>query len=81
MGYGEFTGSTILEMSFTIIIEFMGVVFIAMLLGFMGKAIGQDRSFEGFITDRLEVIDEWILKLEKSNKPLFLQTKLYAGII
>ena len=40
VGYGEFSGSTIPEYVFTIIIEFMGVVFIAMLLGLMGKAIG-----------------------------------------
>jgi hypothetical protein len=40
VGYGEFSGSTNSEMWFTLIIEFMGVVFVAMLLGFIGKVIG-----------------------------------------
>lgn len=81
VGYGEFTGSTNTEYGFTIFVEFLGVTFIALLLGFLGKAVGNDYTFDGFITDRLDVIDNWALKLEKSNKPKFLSALLYSGII
>jgi hypothetical protein len=80
VGYGEFTGTTPLEYWVTIFFEFLGVTFIALLLGFLGKAIGHDVTFDGFITERLDVIDTWALKLEKSNQPKFLHTKLYSGI-
>ena len=80
VGYGEFAGSTVTEWWFTVCIEFLGVTFVAMLLGFMGKAIGQDVSFDGFITSRMDAIDTWVLKLEKSNKPKFLSPILYSGI-
>lgn len=80
VGFGEFSGSTVIEWWFTVCIEFLGVTFVAMLLGFMGKAIGQDVSFDGFITSRMDAIDTWVLKLEKSNKPKFLSPSLYSGI-
>jgi Ion transport protein len=78
VGYGEFTGSTKTEQLYSIFVEFLGVTFIALLLGFLGKAIGHDVTFDGFITERLDVIDNWALKLEKSNKPKFLHSKLYS---
>lgn len=80
VGYGEFSGSTNGEYWFCVMIEFLGVMFIAILTGFLAKVIGNDDSFQGFITSRMDAIDTWALKLEKSNKPRFLHSKLYSEI-
>lgn len=45
VGYGEFVGKTNREYLFIVMIEFLGVMFIAMLTGFLAKVLGNDDSF------------------------------------
>lgn len=45
VGYGEFVGKTNREYLFIVMIEFLGVMFIAILTGFLAKVLGNDDSF------------------------------------
>ena len=54
---------------------------VSLLLGFLGPVLRNDVSFDAFITERLDVIDKWVLKIEKCVPEKFIHSKLYNDII
>lgn len=80
VGYGDYTGSTSEEYLFTLMLEFVGVSINAIFLAKMGSFFNSEIGFDILIEQRLAMLDIWIKKIEKSNKPLHINSQLYKSI-
>lgn len=80
VGYGDFTGKTSLEYIFSIILEFLGLTFFSFLMGSINGIFNTKDNFDDLIEEKLDSLDMWIKKIEKSNKPFHIQPTLYNDI-
>lgn len=69
VGYGDFVGATPPEYIFSIILEFMGLTFFSFLMGSINGIFNTKDNFDDLIEEKLDSLDMWIKKIEKSNKP------------
>ena len=80
VGYGDFSGATTDEYIFSIILEFMGLTFFSFLMGTVNGIFNTSDNFDDLIEEKLDSLDMWIKKIEKSNKPFHIQPTLYTDI-
>lgn len=69
VGYGDYSGSTSDEYIFSIALEFMGLTFFSFLMGSINGIFNTSDNFDDLIEEKLDSLDMWIKKIEKSNKP------------
>ena len=69
VGYGDYTGMTSEELLFSIALQFIGLVFFSFLMGSINGIFNTSDNFEDLIDEKLDQLDMWIKKIEKSNKP------------
>ena len=69
VGYGDFYGRTTSEYMFSIMVEFLGLTYFSFLMGCISRLFNVSDSFDDFIEEKLDTLDMWIKKIEKSNKP------------
>ena len=69
VGYGDYSGKTSAEYIFSIILEFLGLTFFSFLMGSINGIFNTRDSFDDLIEEKLDSLDMWIKKIEKSNKP------------
>jgi hypothetical protein len=69
VGYGDYSGGTNQEYLFSIALEFIGLTFFSFLMGSINSIFNTTDSFEALIEEKLDSLDMWIKKIEKSNKP------------
>lgn len=58
----------------------MGLTFFSFLMGSITSLIKTSDSFDDLIEEKLENLDKWIKKIEKSNYPYHIQPTLYCDI-
>jgi len=80
VGYGDYSGSTSNEYIFSIALEFMGLTFFSFLMGSINGIFNTSDNFDDLIEEKLDSLDMWIKKIEKSNKPFHIQPTLYNDI-
>jgi len=80
VGYGDFTGKTSYEYIFSIVLEFIGLTFFSFLMGSINGIFNTKDNFDDLIEEKLDSLDMWIKKIEKSNKPFHIQPTLYNDI-
>jgi hypothetical protein len=80
VGYGDYSGASSEEYVFSIILEFLGLTFFSFLMGSINGIFNTTDSFEDLIEEKLDSLDMWIKKIEKSNKPYHIQPTLYNDI-
>jgi hypothetical protein len=80
VGYGDYSGSTSEEYIFSIALEFMGLTFFSFLMGSINGIFNTSDNFDDLIEEKLDSLDMWIKKIEKSNKPFHIQPTLYNDI-
>jgi hypothetical protein len=80
VGYGDYTGATSNEYIFSIILEFIGLTFFSFLMGSITSIFNTSDNFDDLIEEKLDTLDMWIKKIEKSNKPFHIQPTLYNDI-
>lgn len=80
VGYGDYSGATSEEYIFSIILEFMGLTFFSFLMGSINGIFNTSDNFDDLIEEKLDSLDMWIKKIEKSNKPFHIQPTLYNDI-
>lgn len=80
VGYGDYSGKTSEEYIFSIILEFLGLTFFSFLMGSINGIFNTSDSFDDLIEEKLDSLDMWIKKIEKSNKPFHIQPTLYNDI-
>jgi len=69
VGYGDYYGSTPEEYIFSIGLEFIGLTFFSFLMGSINGIFNTKDNFDDLIEEKLDSLDMWIKKIEKSNKP------------
>jgi len=47
-------------------------------MGSINNMISKDDSFESLLDEKISMLDIWIKKIEKSNKPNFIPPELYS---
>jgi len=80
VGYGDYTGKTSIEYLFSIVLEFIGLTFFSFLMGSINGIFNTKDNFDDLIEEKLDSLDMWIKKIEKSNKPYHIQPTLYNDI-
>ena len=80
VGYGDYSGKTSAEYVFSIILEFLGLTFFSFLMGSINDIFDTADNFDDLIEEKLDQLDMWIKKIEKSNKPFHIQPILYNDI-
>lgn len=80
VGYGDFHGSTETEYSFSMVVQFSGLTFFSILMGSISGIFNTSDNFDDLIEEKLDQLDMWIKKIEKSNKPFHIQPMLYNDI-
>ena len=80
VGYGDYTGATQSEYIFSILAEFIGLTFFSFFMGTITTIFSISDSFEDLIEHKLDSLDMWIKKIEKSNRPYHIQPNLYNAI-
>ena len=69
VGYGDYYGETQAEYIFSVGLEFLGLVFFSFLMGSITSIFGTSDNFDDLIEQKLDTLDMWIKKIEKSNIP------------
>lgn len=80
VGYGDYSGKTQNEYIFSILLEFLGLTFFSFLMGSITSIFSTSDNFDDLIEQKLDSLDMWIKKIEKSNKPFHIQPTLYNDI-
>jgi hypothetical protein len=80
VGYGDLCGTTQNEHIFSMILEFIGLSFFSFLMGSINNMLKKSDNFESLIDEKLSMLDIWIKKIERSNKPYFIPPDLYSNI-
>jgi hypothetical protein len=80
VGYGDHTGSTTYEYIFCMVLEFIGLSFFSFLMGSINNMLKKSDNFESLIDEKLSLLDIWIKKIERSNKPYYIPPDLYSNI-
>ena len=80
VGYGDYVGKTSEEYLFSIVLQFIGLIFFSFLMGSINGIFNTSDNFEDLIDEKLDSLDMWIKKIEKSNKPFHIQPYLYNDI-
>lgn len=80
VGYGDYVGKTSAEYVFSICLEFIGLSFFSLLMGVMGGFFNDGASFDALIEAKMDGLDWWVKKIEKSNKPLHINPRLYHSM-
>lgn len=79
VGYGDYKGYTPEEYMFQMIIEFLGIGTFSFLMGSINGLVGSERKLQDIIDERIEDIEQWLRRLEKSRSKNF-DKQLYDSI-
>ena len=67
VGYGDIYGKTPVEHLYQMIIEFLGINLFSMLMSAISNIIGTEPTLQDIIDERMEDLDVWLRKLDKSR--------------
>ena len=80
VGYGDFYGHTSREYIYTMFVEFLGIAVFSMIMSSVQQIIGPTTGGDDIITDKLEKVDIWLVKLDNSRLSKSLPKILYDKI-
>ena len=66
VGYGDYAVATTNEYIFMLCLEFIGLIVFSFLMGSITDVFGSDDDFEQLVERKIEDLDKWISKVEKS---------------
>ena len=68
VGYGAGTGSTRIEYIYCMFNQLLGLTFFSLIMSTITSLFTGDSDFKTLINRRMNMVDNWMNKLEKSNK-------------
>jgi len=80
VGYGDYTGGNNREYLVTMLFEFIGFCYNAVLISSMTSFFNSEANFSNMLTERLTHLDLWMKRIEKSYKPYYLPPVLGKSI-
>lgn len=79
VGYGDYKGYTPTEYLFQMVVEFLGIGVFSYLMGSINTLVASESTLQEAIDERMEEIETWLRKLEKSRQKNFSKV-LYDAI-
>jgi len=76
VGYGDYTPGTTAEYGITILFEFIGFCYNAVLITIMTGFFSNEYTFNDLLSIKLSEMDIWMKKIELCKKPYFLPREL-----
>lgn len=83
VGYGDFSGGNEIEWIFTIMLEFLGLAFVAIVTGLLTPLVQPEMNFREMLSNRMFELDLWVMKLQRaadSTGSFFLVPSLYNKV-
>jgi hypothetical protein len=80
VGYGDYTGGNTYERVYAMFLEFVGLTFYSIMMGSINLIMRRGNAYQDLIESKLESLDLWIQRIEKSNKPLYIPPVRYQKI-
>lgn len=80
VGYGDIVGFTDDEYLFQMAVEFIGIGFFSFLMGSINNILVQESKLQDIIDEKIEDLDIWLRRLDKSRINKHLPTGLYDNI-
>ena len=83
VGYGDFAGVNQIEWMFTIVLEFLGLAFVAIVTGLLTPLVQPTMNFAEMLSTRMFDLDLWIMKLQRaadSSGSFYIVPSLYTSI-
>jgi hypothetical protein len=80
VGYGDFKGFTNNEYLFEMGVEFIGIGFFSFLMGSINNILVQESKLQDIIDEKVEDLDIWLRRLDKSRSNKHLPKILYDSI-
>ena len=80
VGYGDYAGHTQSEYVFLMVVEFTGLVIFSFLMNSVSTVFSSSDEFEDHKEDKLDNLDIWIKKIEKSNAEKHIHPILYDEV-
>ena len=82
VGYGDVTGKTKSEMLFSVVLEFLGMSFFSLLMGTTISFVKSvNTGFGAFYDSKINFLDQWVMRVDRSDKINNLDSKLYMTIL
>ena len=80
VGYGDYAGGTTSEYLVTLVFEFIGFCYNAVLISVMSSFFASEANFADLLDSRLQEMDLWMKRIERSYKPYYLPPALGKNI-
>ena len=80
VGYGDVYGHTSFEYIYTMFVEFLGIAVFSMIMSSVNHIIGPAQGGDDIISEKLEKVDIWLVKLDNSRLSKSLPKILYDKI-
>ena len=71
VGYGDYAGTNANEWLFSIVLEFCGLTFFALLTGLITPLVTPEKNFNGLLMDKSDNLDLWIKKIQQANSAIY----------
>ena len=78
VGYGDIYGKTHYEQLYMMILEFLGIFMFSIFMGTISDLLGHEPQLSDIIDERMEELDVWLRKLDKSRTGLLPRTTYEA---
>ena len=76
VGYGDYAGGNTREYLVTLVFEFVGFCYNAVLISIMSSFFDAATQFDDLLNARMSEMDLWMKRIELSYKPHYLHPKL-----
>ena len=80
VGYGDYSGGTTAEYMVTLLYEFVGFCYNAVLISIMGSVFASETTFQDLLSDKLDEMSLWMKRIERSYKPYYMPNPLARRI-
>ena len=80
VGYGDYAGGTTAEYLVTLAYEFVGFCYNAVLISVMSSFFASEATFDDLLDVRLDGMDLWMKRIERSYKPYYMPPDLAKSI-
>lgn len=80
VGYGDYSGGTTAEYLITLMFEFVGFCYNAVLISVMSSFFQTENTFTDLLTIKLDEMNLWMKRIERSYKPYYMPNPLARSI-
>lgn len=80
VGYGDYSAGTTAEYLIVVVFEFIGFCYNAVLISIMSSFFASEATFQDLLDSRLDQMDLWMKRIERSYKPYYMPPELAKRI-